>query len=66
MQALGEHEEDIAALEASIPLYEEALKVVTQDAYPLVWAMLMANKASAMCALSGESDHLDMVSSLQI
>jgi hypothetical protein len=60
MQALGKHEEDIGALEASIPLYDAVLKVLTRDALPLIWTMVSANRASAMTALAGESDYLDM------
>ena len=60
MQALGEHEEDIGSLEASIPVYDAALRVLTGDTVPLVWAMVSANRASATCALAGESDDLDM------
>jgi len=60
MQALGEHEEDIGSLEASIPLYDAVLKVLTRDALPLIWTMVSANRASAMYALAGESDYLDM------
>jgi hypothetical protein len=60
MQALGEHEEDIGSLEASLPVYDVALRVLDRDTVPLIWAMVSANRASAMCALAGESDHLDM------
>jgi len=60
MQALGEHEEDIGSLEASIPLYDAVLKVLTRDAVPLIWTMVSANRASAMYALAAESDYLDM------
>ncbi len=61
MQGLGEHEEDIASLEASIPVYDSALKVLDGElAYPLVVAMVAANRASAMLALATESDYLDM------
>ena len=60
MQATGEHEEDISALEASIPLYDAALAVLTPDAVPLVSAMVSANRAAAMRALAEESDYLDM------
>ncbi len=60
MQALGEHEEDIGALEASIPLYDATLKAVNADALPLVNAIISANRASAMYALAQESDYLDM------
>ncbi|KAA3631840.1 MAG: hypothetical protein DWQ08_04365 [Proteobacteria bacterium] len=60
MQALGEHEEDIASLEASIPLYDAVLKVLTRDNLPMLWAMVAANRASAMLALADESDYLDM------
>ena len=60
MQALGEHEEDISALEASIPIYDATLKVLTADKLPLVNAMVSANRSSAMNALAGESDYLDM------
>jgi hypothetical protein len=63
MQALGEHEEDIASLEASIPLYDALLKVLDDDALPLVRAVIAANRASAMGALAAESDHLDMAES---
>jgi len=60
MQALGEHEEDIGSLEASIPLYDAVLKVLSSDKLPLVGSMVTANRASAMSALAGESDYLDM------
>ena len=60
LQALGEHEEDIASLEASIPVYDAALKELSSDALPLVNAMVTANRSSAMNALAGESDYLDM------
>ena len=60
MQGLGEHEEDIGSLEASIPAYEAALKVLNADTVPLVWAMVTANRASALYALAAESDYLDM------
>ena len=60
MQGLGEHEEDIASLEASIPAYEMALKVLNADTVPLVWAMVTANRASALYALAAEADNIDM------
>ena len=60
MVALGEHEEDIGALEASIPMYDATLKVLNSDEIPLISAVVAANRASAMIALAGESDYLDM------
>jgi tetratricopeptide (TPR) repeat protein len=65
LQALGEHEEDIGSLEASIPAYEAALQALDDDSIPLVRApliraMILTNRASAMCALAAESDYLDM------
>ncbi len=60
MHGLGEHEEDIGSLEASIPVYDSVLKVLDNKELPLVQAMVTANRASAMCALAGESDYLDM------
>ena len=60
LQMFGEREEDIASLESSIPLYDAALKVLSNDAVPLIWAMVSANKASAMYSLAVESDYLDM------
>ena len=60
MQAVGEHEEDIGALEACISAYDQVLKVISAEQYPLVAAMIAANRASAMSALAGESDYLDM------
>jgi hypothetical protein len=60
MQGLGEHEEDISSLEASVPAYEAALKELKKEAVPLVWAMVTANRASALLALATESDYLDM------
>lgn len=64
MQGLGEHEEDIGSLEASIPLYDSVLKVLNSNntavSCPLVKAMVAANRASALQALAGESDFLDM------
>jgi len=61
--ALGEHEEDIGSLEASIPVYDDVLKVLSTETLPLLTAMVSANRASAMAALAGESDHLDMAES---
>lgn len=60
LQALGEHEEDIGSLEASIPVYDALLKGIDADAMPLVFMLISANRASAQCALAGESDYLDM------
>ena len=47
-------------MEASIPLYDAVLKVLSNDAVPLIWAMVSANRASAMYSLAVESDYLDM------
>ena len=60
LQALGEHEEDIASLEASIPMYDAVLKVLDRDELPLIWAQVAANRVSAMYSLAVESDYLDM------
>jgi len=60
LQALGEHEEDIGSLEASIPIYDSVLKELDDMTLPLITAMVQANRASAMRALASESDYLDM------
>ena len=60
LQGLGEHEEDIGSLEASVPVYDSVLKALDKDALPLIWAMISANRSSAILALATESDYLDM------
>ena len=54
------HEEDIPSLEESIPIYDATLKALPKDEVPMMWAMVSANRASAMHALAAESDHVDM------
>ena len=41
-------------------MYDAVLKVLSSDKYPLIGSMIAANRASAMSALAGESDYLDM------
>ena len=60
LQALGTHEEDIQSLEESIPIYDATLKAILKDEVPMIWAMVTANRASAMHALAQESDHVEM------
>ena len=60
LQALGTHEEDIQSLEESIPIYDATLKALPKDNVPMMWAMVTANRASAMHALAEESDYVDM------
>ena len=60
LQALGKHEEDIQSLEESIPIYDATLKALPKDDVPMMWAMVTANRASAMHALAEESDYVDM------
>jgi hypothetical protein len=60
LQALGKHEEDIGSLEESIPIYDATLKALQKDDVPMMWAMVTANRASALHALAKESDYVDM------
>ena len=60
LQSLGTHEEDIQSLEESIPIYDAVLKALPKAEVPMMWAMVTANRASAMHALAQESDHVDM------
>ena len=60
LQALGTHEEDIQSLEESIPIYDATLKALDKETVPMIWAMVNANRASAMHALAAESDYVEL------